>query len=182
MAKEPNRSHIAIFRGRVTLLPLPPFFRNRRSSSYSRLSFPEIPRHRYHSTYFLYLLPRCRLLPLELNEHQGHLPLQEQNQQLLLPHRLSPDSLRTPKPSKRLLHDEKNTHQILSSRSSVSKDIPEQTRVPSEAGDQRGLNSPLHKGAYSPVSGRPLNTGTSEHRTRILLQYLVRETLKQEPP
>ena len=55
--------------------------------------FPKIPKHRNHSTYLLYLLFRCRLLSLALSEHQEHLPHQEQNQQLLLLHRLSPDFL-----------------------------------------------------------------------------------------
>ena len=65
---------------------------------FSRLSSPKIPRHRNHSTYFLYLLSRCRLLSLELSEHQVRLPLQEQNQQLLLLHGLG-------------TNDQKNTHQ-----------------------------------------------------------------------
>ena len=72
---------------------------------FSRLSSPKIPRHRNHSTYFLYLLSRCRLLSLELSEHQVHLPFQGQNRQLLLLHGLSPDSPNTG------TNDQKNTHQ-----------------------------------------------------------------------
>ena len=105
---------------------------------FSRLSSPKIPKHRNHSTYLLYLLFRCRLHSLALSEHQEHLPLQEQNQQLLLLlHVLFPESLL------------QTQHRPFSGATSSLSVAPNQAPgTPSDqgpfiAGDRRGLNSPL---------------------------------------
>ena len=109
--------------------------------------FPKIPKHRNHSTYLLYLLFRCRLLSLALSEHQEHLPHQEQNQQLLLLHRLSPDFLLVHLLSPESLLQTQHrpflrSHLLLSVAPNQAPGTPSD-QGPFIAGDRRGLNSPL---------------------------------------
>ena len=81
MAEEHDHSHIAVLRGRFTLLLLPPLLGNRINSFFFSCFFPE----KQDSNTFLVISVSSGVDPC--------LPLQEQNQQFLLLPRLSSDLL-----------------------------------------------------------------------------------------